>query len=80
MNFIFFLIRSFFRILSYFFYILFEITIAWLLISECYAQDMPGVAKFLTVIFVPWIIIDIILKLVHGGGKSVARYIMSMFK
>lgn len=77
MNFLFFLWNSFARIINFFFFIFAEILVFSLLVSAITAAGMPILAGFLTFIFIIWIIIDIILKVFVGGGKTLIGYIFN---
>lgn len=75
MNFLFFLWNTFARVVSFLFLILVEIVIFTMLVNALNEAGMSSIANLLKVIFIIWIIIDIILKIFVGGGKALIRYI-----
>lgn len=75
MNFLFFLWNTFARVVSFLFLILVEIVIFTMLVNALNEAGMSSIANLLKVIFIIWIIIDIILKIFVGGGKVLIRYI-----
>ena len=61
-----------------FWYILMEAVIFSLIYKEMVAQDMPILANILGVIFIIWLITDLILRIFIGTGKSIINYIINI--
>lgn len=75
MGFIAFLWNAFVRIVSFFLIIAVEIIIFGMIVTALSAAGLAIIAAPLTVLFTIWIIIDIILKIFIGGGKTIFHYI-----
>lgn len=76
MSFFIFLWNIFARLVGFFSFIALEIIVFSLVVGAVGAV-MPGLASLLTVVFTIWIIIDIVLRIFVGGGKSLIKYIFN---
>lgn len=76
MSFLIFLWNIFARLIGFLSFIALEI-IVFSLVVGAVGTVMPGLAALLTVAFTIWIIIDIVLRIFVGGGKSLIKYIFN---
>ena len=58
------------RIVGFFGIIIMEIFVFSLIIAGLENAGLHGVASVLTIVFIIWLIADIVLKIVVRGGKS----------
>lgn len=75
MNFLIFLWNIFARLVSFVIFIALEIFVFSIIVKALKEAGMPFLASILTIVFVIWIIIDIIIRIFIGGGKNLIKYI-----
>lgn len=75
MNFLRFLWNTFARLVWFVSFIVLEILVFGLIIEGVNKAGMPWLSSFLTIVFVIWIIVEILLRIFVGGTKTLIRYI-----
>jgi len=75
MGFLIFLWNTFARLVWFFSFIIFEVIVFSFIVNMVSDAGMPGLAKLLTFVFIIWIIAEILIKILIGGGKSLIRWI-----
>jgi hypothetical protein len=76
MNFLIFLWNSFARLFWFLSFIVFEVIVFRWLICEIDKAGLPGLSLILSIIFVIWIVAEIILRIVVGGGTNLIKWIL----
>jgi hypothetical protein len=76
MNFLIFLWNSFARLFWFLSFIVFEVIVFRWLIGEIDKAGLPGLSLILSIIFVIWIVAEIILRIVVGGGTNLIKWIL----
>lgn len=79
MRFLAFIFNSIFKIISFFSLVVVEVVLFSLIYKALINQGMSEFAGYLFYVFLAWIIIDIILRIFLGTGKSIIRYIFSIW-
>lgn len=75
MNFLIFLWNNFVRFIWFISFIIFEILVFGLIIKGVNEAGLYWLSGILTIVFIIWIILEILLKIFVGGTKSLIRYI-----
>ena len=75
MGFLIFLWNTFARLVWFLSFIVFEIAVFYFITKSIIEAGMPVLAGILTVVFIIWIIADIIIRVFIGGGKTLISWI-----
>jgi hypothetical protein len=78
MNFIIFLWNTFARLFWFLWFIIFEIIVFNFIVGIVSDAGMPWLAAILKLVFTIWIIAEIVLKIVVGGGKTLIKWIFRL--
>jgi hypothetical protein len=76
MGFLIFLWNTFARLVWFLSFLIFEIIVFNFIVENVNDTGYPGVAKLLKMIFIVWIIAEIIIRIFVVGGKSLIRYLL----
>lgn len=75
MNFLIFLWNSFVKAIYFISFVILEIVVFQLIVTAVSDSGMPVLASLLTIVFIIWLIIELIIGVFVGGAKNLARYI-----
>lgn len=75
MHFLIFLWNTFARFIGFLTFIIIEIVVFNYIITVLRDTGLNSLANILTVVFIIWIILEILIKIFIGGGKTLLQWI-----